>query len=439
LAFPKKLLWSGVLLTAALPALYARAAAPAGDDQVFTAIAEIMDELARITGLKPLAPVRYDTISKNDVKPFLEERVKEAVKPEEIRAEEAALKKLGFVPQDFDLKKTEIDLMSEQAAAFYDFRKKKLFMIDAGADLLQHSALVHELAHALADQHFHLEKFIDHGSKNDDTSLARLAVMEGQATWLMSEYLTQRTGQSLKDAPVLVKMMSRANEVSTGQFPVFDKAPLYLRETLLFPYTQGMLFQHAVVEKLDKAAFTEVFRRPPANTQQILHPAKYFESPKAVRPALPAFENRHAYRTFTDGELGELDHGILLRQYAGEEDAAAIAPEWRGGFFRLFESKHAGSGAGRTVLAYSSEWSGPDPARKYFVLYQKVLAGKWKKYEVETRTDDSVAGRGDDGYFLLRREGARVTSLEGLESRDESGRAPRAAGLRQAAAAAAIH
>ena len=80
--------------------------------------------------------------------------------------------------------------MSEQAAAFYDFRKKKLFMIDAGEDLLQHSALVHELAHALADQHFHLEKFIDHGSKNDDTSLARLAVMEGQATWLMSEYLT---------------------------------------------------------------------------------------------------------------------------------------------------------------------------------------------------------------------------------------------------------
>ena len=60
---------------------------------------------------------------------------------------------------------------------------------------------------------------------------------------------------------MLVKMMSRANEVSTGQFPVYDKAPLYLRETLLFPYTQGMLFQHAVVEKLDKAAFTEVFRQ----------------------------------------------------------------------------------------------------------------------------------------------------------------------------------
>lgn len=428
-----------MLLTAALPALYARAAAaPGADDQVFTAISEIMDELSRITGLKPLTPVRYDTIPKKDVKPFLEQRVKEAVKPEEILAEEAALKKIGFVPQDFDLKKTEIELMSEQAAAFYDFRKKKLFMIDAGSDLIQHSALVHELAHALADQHFHLEKFIDRGSKNDDTSLARLAVMEGQATWLMSEYLTQRTGQSLKDAPVLVKMMSRMNDVSTGQFPVFDKAPLYLRETLLFPYTQGMLFQHAVVEKLDKGAFTEVFRRPPTNTQQILHPARYFENPKPVRPALPVFENRHGYRTFTDGELGELDHGILLRQYATEDDASAIAPEWRGGFFRLFENKHGGAGSSRMVLAYASEWSGPEPAQKFFTLYQKVLAGKWKKYEVEKKTDDTVAGQGDDGYFVLRRDGARVTSLEGLESPEDGPRNPQATGLRQAAAAA-IH
>ena len=79
--------------------LYARAAAPAGEDQVFTAISEIMDELARITDRSRWPRFVTTRSPKKDVKPFLEERVKEAVKPEEIRAEEAALKKLGFVPR----------------------------------------------------------------------------------------------------------------------------------------------------------------------------------------------------------------------------------------------------------------------------------------------------------------------------------------------------
>ncbi len=409
--FPTRWFRAAAALAIVSVALAAQAPVPR-TDPLFDDIDEIMTELSMISGLKVLSPVQYSRIPKNEVKPFLEQRVKEVVKPEEIRAEEAALKKLGFVPQDFNLEKTTLDLMSEQAAAFYDYRKKKLFMIGAGEDTIQHSALVHELAHALADQHYHLEKFIEHAEKNDDSSLARLAVMEGQATWLMSEYLTRRTGQSLRDSPVLVKMMSRAGEASAGQFPVFDRAPLYLRETLIFPYTQGMLFQHAVIEKMDKTGFSVVFRKPPSNTQQILHPEKYLENVKAARPALPALETQRRYRGFTDGELGELDHSILLRQYAGEEAAAALAPEWRGGYFRMLEGRRGT----RTVLLYASEWSGPEHAQKFFELYQKVLAGKWKKYDVDSHDEASVSGRGDDGFFVLRCEGTRVSSAEGLES-----------------------
>src|SRR5208283_3861843 len=109
--------------------------------------------------------------------------------------------------------------LTEQAAAFYDFHKKKLFVIDSRNGLDERSALVHELAHALADQHFHLARFMGHGSQNDDSALARLAVMEGQATWLMSEYLARRTGRSLKNSPELVKAMSDMNGASSGQFP----------------------------------------------------------------------------------------------------------------------------------------------------------------------------------------------------------------------------
>ena len=388
-------------------------AAPAAEpDALFGEIGRILADLEKITGLKAREKIRYDRIGRAEVQQFLRERVKEALKPEEIRTEETVLKKFGFVPQDFNLEKTTIELLSEQAAAFYDYRKKKLFVIDGGGDLVQHSALVHELAHALADQHFGLEKFIKRASKSDDGSLARLAVMEGQATWLMSEYLTRQTGQSLKDSPLLLRLMARASEVSAGQFPVYDKAPLYLRETLLFPYTQGMLFQHALVEKLDKAGFSEVFRRPPATTQQILHPEKYFAGVAAVKPPLPELEHRRQYRQYTDGEVGELDHVILLKQYA-EKDAGELASEWRGGYYRLMEHKKDK----RLVLLYASEWSSPEAARRFFELYPKVLAGKWKKYEVLSRSEQVLAGQGDEGPFRVTIEGARVTSAEGAPVR----------------------
>ena len=385
-----------------------------GQGDLFSQIDGIVAKLGEISGLEPRAKIRYDQISRGSMKEFLERRIREEVKPKEIEAEEAVLKKLGFAPPDFDLKKTTIDLLTEQAAAFYDFHKKKLFVVDSSDGLAERSALVHELAHALADQHFHLARFIARASQNDDSGLARMAVMEGQATWLMSEYLARQSGKSLVNSPELVKLMSDMNGASSGQFPVFDRAPRYLQETLLFPYTQGMLFQQAVVEKMGKAAFSEVFLRPPETTQEILHPERYFEHAKRVRLTIPAFPSQRNYHAFTDGELGELDNSILLRQYASDREAEAVAAEWRGGIFRLFAPKHHPADWRKMVLAYVSEWSGPGQARKYFELYQKVLAGKWKTFEVTSRSAEAVAGRGDDGYFLLRLDGARVTSLEGL-------------------------
>jgi hypothetical protein len=413
----KKALLSILLWPLLALALWAQA--PVQADPLAQEIGQITAELDRISGLRQLRPIDYERIPKAGVKAFLERRIQEALKPEQIRTEELALKKLGFVPPDFDLKKTIIDLLSEQAAAFYDLKKKKLFLIDGGADFLQHAALVHELAHALADQHFHLDKFVEAASQNDDSALARLAVVEGQATWLMSEYLTRGGGQSLRDLPLLARLMARAGESSFGQFPMFDQAPLYLRVTLVFPYSQGMLFQQAVIEKRGRAAFTEVFRNPPLSTQQILHPEKYLAGEQPLRPPLPQIENQRAYKTVTDGALGELDHAVLIRQYAGEQESEALAPELRGGFFRLLES--AGH---RIVLLYASEWSGEQAARRFFAAYEKVLRGKWKACTFESRSPEALAGRGDDGYFLVRLQGARVTSVEGLPSREKASNRP---------------
>ena len=369
-------------------------------------------DLTQISGMKLRHPVPCDYITKAKINAFLNQRMKDAASPEEIRAEELALKKFGFVPQDFDLAKTTVDLLTEQAAAFYDYNRKKLFITESTPSDTQEPVLAHELSHALADQNFNLARFIRQGRKSDDGATARLAVMEGQATWLMSEYLARKSGQSLKDSPALASSMSRLGESAAGEFPVYDNAPLYMRLTLVFPYTRGMLFQNAVCERDGQEGFAEVFRRAPVSTQQVIHPEDYFSNVKPTQPELPDAHLPRGYKSLIGGALGELDHAVLLEQFTGRQQAAEIAPHWRGCNFELRENKKAG----RVVLLYAVEWDSEESASRYFAAYREVLEKKWKKMSVASETADSVTGSGDDGRFDLRRKGAIVTSVEGLDA-----------------------
>lgn len=374
-------------------------------------IGGIADTLTKISGMPLKHPVPCDYISKAKVNEFLKKRVKDVAKPEEIRAEELTLKKFGLVPRDFDLARNTVDLLTEQAAAFYDYDKKKLFITDSTPSDTQEPVLAHELSHAIADQSYNLSKFIRSGRKSDDGSTARLAVMEGQATWLMSEFLARKMGQSLKGSPSLVSMMSTMSDTAGGQFPVFDNSPLYLRLTLVFPYTKGMLFQNALFERDGAAGFSEVFLKPPVSTQQIIHPDKYFAGIKPTQPEVPDPHLKRAYKSLVGGTLGELEHSVMLEQYLGKTRAAELAPHWRGCTFELFENRKAA----RTVLLYAVEWDSEQSASQYFEAYRAVLKKKWKAMEVASESADSVTGTGDDGRFELRHKGNLVTSVEGLD------------------------
>ena len=175
-------------------------------------VPDIARSLTEISGMKLHHPVPCAFITKEKINEFLKKRVHDSEHPEDIRAEEMVLKKFGFVPPDFNLADSTVDLLTEQAAAFYDYNRKKLFITETTPSESQDTVLAHELAHALADQSFHLARYIRQGRKSDDGSTARLAVMEGQATWLMSEYLARRAGRSLRDSPEAVALMSPADE-----------------------------------------------------------------------------------------------------------------------------------------------------------------------------------------------------------------------------------
>ncbi len=366
-------------------------------------------ELSQLTGLSPLKRVERDFINRDKLKAFMQGRVAEAITPAQMHAEELALKLFGLVPAGFDLKETTVSVVTEQAAAFYDYKKKRMFVLEGQDEEMQRIALFHELAHALADQHFNLGKYILK-STTDDAATARGAVMEGQAQWLMMERMAKKLGQSLVDSTRLSDMAASMND-SAAQYPELAKAPLYIRESLLFPYTSGMLFQNEVIRKMGKSAFGEVFKHAPVSTQQILHPQAYFDRKSPTEPKLAKFVGQKDYKQVTDGALGEFDVTMLLREYAGKEMAEKIGTHWRGGRLSVWERKKDK----HPILVHAVEFDSEDSAKQYFEVYKIVLAKKSKGYrEDSSSVINEVLGSTASGRFELRRNGQTVSSLEGI-------------------------
>lgn len=374
--------------------------------------------LEQLTGWKAKHPVKAEWISKAELHKFVEKRLASEVKPEEVRIEQLTLRMFGLIPDGFDLRKTTVELVTEQAAAFYDYNRKTLFVLDTEDDPTERRVtLAHELAHALADQRFSLKKYMNGGMSSDDAQTARQAVVEGQATWLMWAFLAAREGK-LKGVPAAeVDMATKVAQGSTEQFPVLAGVPMYIRESMMFPYTKGLLFQDDVFKKQGREGFTAVFEHPPATTQQIIHPGIYASAAarlsrktKDSEMALAPVAQVKSYKLVAEGSVGEFDHHILLNQFVDEKTADDLAPLWRNGGFRLYESKHGK----QPLLNYASEWDSAASAARFFTFYRSILKGKWKKLNIEHENETELRGRGDYGLFRVWREGKVIYSMEGL-------------------------
>ena len=109
--------------------------------------------------------------------------------------------------------------------------------------------------------------------------------------------------------------------------------------------------------------------------------------------------------------MGEADHAILIEQFDSKEAAAEISPHWRGSTFEVRENTKSGPRG-------AALFRGVGQRRDRAPLFRLLSAGAGKEMEethaYSTATADSADGTGDDGRFELRREGATVTSVEGL-------------------------
>ena len=233
---------------------------------------EVLGQMGEITGLKLRTPLKKSLRSREQIRAYVIQEMNEDKDAAERYAGQRSAEAFGLLPRDFNLDAFMVDLLTEQIAGLYDPKAHEFYIADWIPIADQKMVMAHELTHALEDQHFQIEAWEKAARPNDDAELAREAVLEGSAMAAMVDYLLQGTGRSLQDLPDIDPSMLIGDMEGT---PMLKKAPAFLKDALIFPYLDGLNFSAAVLRPGGWSALPGVFAKPPASTQQILHPELY--------------------------------------------------------------------------------------------------------------------------------------------------------------------
>lgn len=321
---------------------------------------QIEQDVAEIRGLSFDTPVDYNVLDRQQIKKTIGGKLDEVYSPQEFIDMTHGLAALGLLEPGYALRQSYIDLLGEQVAAFYDQHQHKLFMFeDATLDNAQNRiVLAHELTHALQDQHFSLKKLPLEAKDNDDRSAAAAALVEGDATLVMSEYMLKNMSlTSLKDT---------LTTSVTQNMDQLAKAPRFLREMLIFPYLRGQEFCGALYGRGGYDAISKAYATPPTSTSQILHPEKFLSDPRE-EPIAVSFGDTTALgqKPIAENTVGEMGVRILISQWVNDATGEKAGTGWRGDRYLCYD-------AGR-ALAWKTVWANAEEASEFFDAERAAL------------------------------------------------------------------
>ncbi|HYG76054.1 MAG TPA: hypothetical protein VEK08_13700 [Planctomycetota bacterium] len=360
-----------------------------------TKMKQLIRSAEKYRGLQCKHPVACGSLGKEGLRKKMLQAFEEELPEAKMNPLEASLKAFGFIPETMQLSKYYPELLTSQVGGFYDPRRKYLVIVqneggvlgkeakeqygEMVAERMEQTVMVHELVHAIQDQHFDLQKFTIDDPLSDEAA-ARTALIEGDATLAMYNFFS---GVNLETMPGVEKLMSQFFDDPKQLMDMAPEmpgskemaaAPAWFRDNLLFSYMQGFTFCMSVKklggQKLLDHAFT---KEPPRSTEQILHPEKYHtKRDDPIEIAWPDLSADLAgFTKIREGQLGEQSIKVLLRDKINNDPQATLAAAgWGGDRFAVYHKN------GNRVLLWITEWDSNEDAKQFKEAAEK-LGNDW--------------------------------------------------------------
>jgi hypothetical protein len=347
---------------------------------------------------------------------MLVKNMDEDTTPEEMRASELTLKKLGLIPADMQLRAFIINLLTEQVAGYYDPKAQQFYLAD-WIDLDgQKPVMAHELAHALQDQHYNLRRF-DKWPKGDaDAELAAHALIEGDATLLMQYYIMRNPLRALA-------FLKSIEAGGAGSSELIEKAPRVMRETLLFPYQQGMEFVSQLYKRNGWKQISLAYTELPQSSEQILHAEKYFAREAPVKLDLPDVSSALGanWKRVDYDVNGEWSYYLILDEFLkAKPESRQAAAGWGGDRYAVYTDPKTSA----ICITQLTAWDSEKDAQEFFDAYAKRTSARYPDSTASSEVRDASAQwsawQTREGNVAMERRGSRVLIIEGIPEKADA-------------------
>ena len=345
---------------------------PAGSFDAVALYRQIEDEVKALRGLPVKQRLDPTILDEAQLRVRIEALFRAENPPAEIAVSQATLVAMGLLPAGTSLADLYVNLLGSQVAGYYDPATKQIYVVARTGQIgaIEKVTFAHEFTHALQDQNFGLKGITTDTLGQGDRSLAHLALIEGDASLLMTQWLMGHL-----DGAGIAQIMA-GDPAAQAQL---DAAPPFIKDALLFPYLQGVTFVSSIWAQGGWPAVDRVFSRLPASTEQILHVDKYAadELPVTVPLDAPAIAARlGAGWTATPADtLGEFQVGSWLRARGvtgtgGGVSGDTAAAGWGGDRYALIDGP-----GGAYALVLLTTWDTPADATEFAAAATQAVVG----------------------------------------------------------------
>ncbi len=396
---------------------------------------KVAREIEQIRGLTFKQPVRVEMQSADGFSEYVSRELNEVV-PESVRRHYGTIvRTLGLYrgPPIDDFSSMMTRVMTSQVGAYYDPKKQSFYVVMSGLpEMMQGVMYSHELYHALQDQYFGLDRYMDLGRKgtgasNADSQLARSAVVEGEATYMMSLWMMQKASPTTPTREMMTMVVAMQSNMSMDQLREMLKQPQvaemvggelqdavnsaveipsFIMDSMLAVYLKGLGFVFAVHEQGWPAVEKLYGEYPPQSTEHILHPEKWLAREAPTDFEWPKFEKIAALRDWElleDDVLGEFQWRIVFKEQGLAPEAESAAAGWGGDRYAVFKRKDSDA----TLLLLRTCWDSEKEAGEFADVYRRALAVKYADAPVPIR----VAQTGVDVFVV---EGGKESDIDAL-------------------------